>query len=418
MRDKTRSGWFVMVLLSIIFSCNSHENITFTESELNIIETPSKVGGEPNLYVSPSDHVYLSWVEYADDTTDVLLFSKLQDNVWSKPKEIARGGNWFVNWADFPSLIAFGSNDQEMMAHWLQKSAAGTFDYDVRISLSHDGGETWEDSFVPHRDSLPSEHGFVSMVPCSDSSTMAIWLDGRKTVGEGMDDHEGGHGHHGSMTLRGAVVDVKGALSYEEELDSKICDCCQTSAVKVGDDILAAYRDRSEEEIRDISVVKWSDGQWSNPVNVSKDNWKIAGCPVNGPSLAAYNDNVALTWFTMDGEQAKVKLAFSRDSGDQFGKAIRVDDGNPMGRVDVVMPSEKKAIVSYIERNDEGAVFKIKSIDHQGVIDHEMTISDFDASRSSGFPRMVRSSDQLIFAWTAVDSSTTSVTSAILNMMP
>ena len=47
---------------------------------------------------------------------------------------------------------------------------------------------------------------------------------------------------------------------------------------------VAVYRDRSPEEIRDISVVRLVDGVWTEPAPVHADNWMIEGCPVNGPA--------------------------------------------------------------------------------------------------------------------------------------
>ena len=49
---------------------------------------------------------------------------------------------------------------------------------------------------------------------------------------------------------------------------------------------VVVYRDRSEQEIRDISIVRLHDGKWSQPSSVFEDNWKINGCPVNGLSFA------------------------------------------------------------------------------------------------------------------------------------
>jgi len=271
----------------------------------------------------------LSWVEYLNDTTDALVFSKLENEKWSTPKTIATGSDWFVNWADFPSLVAYEDEGKTLAAHWLQKRAEGTYDYDVHIAQSKDGGDTWSSSFIPHRDSIAAEHGFVSMLPTSDNKIFATWLDGRNTKGEGHEEDSHGHGHHGAMTLRTAVFDENGKLSEEAELDNRICDCCQTSAAMTDDGVIVAYRDRSEKEIRDISIVRKVNGKWTTPKPVFNDNWLIAGCPVNGPALAANGKNVAIAWFTMSEEKPQVKVAFSDDSGANFSEPIRIDEGNP-----------------------------------------------------------------------------------------
>ena len=92
------------------------------------------------------------------------------------------GDNWFVNWADFPSLATLP--DGTLLAHWLRKSGPGTFTYDVQLAVSRDAGATWSEPLVPHRDGTESEHGFVSMAPEAGDRMCVAWLDGRSTVGD------------------------------------------------------------------------------------------------------------------------------------------------------------------------------------------------------------------------------------------
>ncbi|GLR16422.1 hypothetical protein GCM10007940_10370 [Portibacter lacus] len=397
-----------------LISCEEHSS-TSTELSVNEILSPSKNGGEPNLFVSDQGEVYLSWVEYLSDSTNALLFSKLKNDQWSAPKTIASGGNWFVNWADFPSLVVGGENEKYLAAHWLQKSDEGTYDYDIRIAQSADGGENWSSSFVPHRDSISAEHGFVSMLPQSNGKFFATWLDGRNTKGGGGHE-EGGHGHggHGAMTLRAAVFDQNGNLSEEAELDSRICDCCQTAAVETEEGIIVAYRDRSDEEIRDISVVRKVNGKWTTPKPVFNDLWRIEGCPVNGPSLDAIGKVVGLAWFTMSGEEPQVKVAFSNDNGAHFAEPLRIDGGNPLGRVDMVMISNNKALVSWQEETADGTALNVVQVSPNGIRGEILTIN-VTANHVRNFPRMVKSRNQIVFAWTEKGEET-HVKTAIMNL--
>ena len=343
------------------------------------------------------------------------MFSTLENENWTAPKTIATGSDWFVNWADFPSLVSSGKDGKYLAAHWLQKSANGSYDYDVQISQSKDGGQNWNPSFIPHRDSIAAEHGFVSMLPLSTEKIFATWLDGRNTKGEGHEDDSHGHGTSGAMTLRTAVFDKNGNLSEEAELDNRICDCCQTAAVKTKEGIIVAYRDRSEKEIRDISVVRKVNGNWTTPKSVSNDNWHIAGCPVNGPALDANGKHVALAWFTMSEEKPQVKMAFSNDNGANFGTPIRIDEGNPLGRVDVVMISKNEALISWLEQKEEGAAIKVVQVNEEGGVGEHITITESKTSRQSGFPRMVKNGNKIIFAWTHVDEAT-NVKTAIMDL--
>ena len=379
---------------------------------LKEISTPCVQGGEPNLFVSETGQVYLSWVEYLSDTTDALVFSKLESNRWSKPRTIASGSDWFVNWADFPSITAYKDGGQSIAAHWLQKSASGTYDYDVRIAQSTDGGQNWSRSFIPHKDGISAEHGFVSMVPISENKMFITWLDGRNTKGE--EHHAGDHGHHGAMSLRAAVFDKKGTLYEETELDNRICDCCQTTAAMTNQGVIVAYRDRSADEVRDISIVRNVNGKWTSPVPVFKDNWLIAGCPVNGPSLKAVGKNVAIAWYSMPDNKPQVKVAFSEDSGATFSSPIRVDGGNPLGRVDIELLSENEALVSWLEKDGEEALIKAVKVNADRISGETFVIAVTSATRRSGFPAMVRTGKEIVFAWTMVDKTTTIKTAKMI----
>lgn len=407
---------FVIVVLFLNACQNEQPKKYLSFTSPKEIATPCKEGGEPNLFTSETGMVYLSWVEYLNDTTDALRFSTLENGKWTSPKTIAKGSNWFVNWADFPSLVGYKDKGQSLASHWLQKRAAGTYDYDVHIAQSFDAGKTWQASFIPHRDSIAAEHGFVSMLPLSANKIFATWLDGRNTKGEGHTNKEHGHGHHGAMTLRSAIFDKSGALTQETELDNRICDCCQTSAALTDKGPIVAYRDRSETEVRDISVVRQIEGEWTSPKKVYNDNWKIAGCPVNGPVIKADGAFVAIAWYSMPKGKAEVKVAFSEDSGATFQPPIKIDRGNPLGRIAIELLPKKKALVSWLENGSKEATIRAVKIGLHGKIGDDFILAKTDAARDSGFPVMTKTGKQLVFAWTQVGEEKTSIKSAVIKL--
>ena len=348
----------------------------------------------------------------------MLAFANLVSNEWSAPQIIAQGNNWFVNWADFPSLVTYNNDSNQLAAHWLQKSAVGTYDYDVQIAQSSDGGEKWTKSFVPHTDGIAAEHGFVSMLPVGKDQIFATWLDGRFTKTE---NHSDGHDHEGqggAMTLRGAFFNAQGKLSGDIELDNKVCDCCSTTAALTKNGVIVAYRDRSEEEIRDISIVRQIGKDWTQPRNLYADNWEIAGCPVNGPKIIADGANkVAVAWYTMSNDQPQVNLALSSDAGANFSEPIQIDDGNPLGRVDLVFDN-KEIIVSWLENlGNEKAAIRLAKVQSNGQIEQRMTVTQTNPARSSGFPVMERLGNQLLIAWTEIldEDENTTVRTALVN---
>lgn len=368
-----------------------------TPAQVRELTSPAGTGsGQPNLAISPDGRVYLSWIERLGEGRFSLRFATLEKDGWSTPRVIAEGSNWFVNWADFPSMAALP--DGSLAAHWLVKSGQGTYEYDITISRSFDGGKTWSDPFIPHRDGAKAEHGFVSLFAAKDGSLAAVWLDGREMKPAGVS-----HDHtHGNMTLRYVKVKRDGALVDDAALDMRVCECCQTSAAMTADGPVVVYRDRSEaeKEIRDISIVRLKGNEWSAPRPVFQDGWRLNGCPVNGPAVAAAGRRVAVAWFTGADKTSRVKLAFSNDAGETFGQPAAVDDGNPAGRVDVLLLDDGSAMVCWLEKLPEGGAVRVRRVRPDGKLDDAVTVAPSGTARSNGFPQMARVGGELIFAWT------------------
>ncbi len=356
----------------------------------------SASSGQPNLTVAANGRVYLSWIDRLDGGRVALRFATREKEGWSTPRTIAEGANWFVNWADFPSMSVLP--DGSMAAHWLAKSGAGTYAYNVNLARSFDGGKTWSQPMIPHRDGTQTEHGFVSLLPSGKDAFTAIWLDGREMAGAS-DSHNADHGH-GAMTLRAAQVRRNNMLENEARLDAKVCECCQTSAAMTSLGPVVVYRDRSDQELRDISIVRLVNGNWTEPKSVFEDGWKINGCPVNGPAVAADGKRVAVAWFTGANNKSQVKLAFSNDAGATFDAPLAIDDGNPVGRVDVLLLPNGSAVVCWLEKVSTAGEIRIKHVKPDGTRGDAITIAATNTARSSGFPQMVRAGDSLIFAWT------------------
>ncbi len=218
------------------------------------------------------------------------------------------------------------------------------------------------------------------------------------------------------MQLGNARLGPDGGVTPNVMVDARICDCCQTSAAVTSQGPVVVYRDRSGEEIRDISVLRRVNGAWTEPARVHADDWHIEGCPVNGPAVDAEGDLVAVAWFTGARDTARVNVAFSSDAGATFGAPVRVDDGNPAGRVDVELDGAGRALVTWLERTgDAGAEVRIRAITREGAVSGPKVIATSQAARSSGFPRMVRSGNSLMIAWTQPgDTSRVRVATAAL----
>jgi hypothetical protein len=395
---------YLSILFLFLFSCRSESNKTIEPSSdkdprMTYLKSPSGTNSSlPRLY-SNGEELYMSWVETLD-SMNVLKYAVYSNDQWNVPEAIISGSDWFVNWADFPSLT---ENNENLLTSFLQKSADSTYTYDIKLNLYSKETDSWKKDFILHDDGTKSEHGFVSMLPWKEDQFFVTWLDGRNTVG-GHTDHDTHSVKGGGMTIRGAFLNRDGDKLMDIELDALTCDCCQTSAALITNGILVAYRDRSNEEIRDIAVVRYDTVKgWSRPMLIGNDHWKIPGCPVNGPSIDAIQDDVVIAWFTAANDNPSVNVAFSEDGGISFGMATRIDHGNAIGRVDVVMIDESNALIIWLEPNGDDVLIQLMEVSSDGVMGEAITISKTSAERASGFPQLEVLNGKAYIAWTSIE---------------
>ena len=358
----------------------------------------------PNLASDGKGRIWLSWVEPREGGGYRFKLSSADIRAgatpsWSAPQTLAEGANLLANWADFPSV--FVARDGTIAVHWLERGS-NRGEYGIRVRESRDGGRAWTDPITPHKDPPASvEHGFVSFFESASpgSSIGLIWLDGREMGGSHMAEGKGGN-----MTLRTAMV--MGTQSVGETvIDARVCECCQTSAARTDDGVAVAYRDRSDTNIRDIAVGRLRNGKWTSAI-VAPDNWQLDGCPVNGPSIAAVGNNVAVAWFSAKDSAPKVQVAFSKRDG-TFEAPIRVDSAITNGRVAVVMPSSDRVLVSQNERGSAfPATLMIREARRDGRVGDPVAVGPMTADRSSGFARMALAGKRLVVAWTDVRPGT------------
>lgn len=315
----------------------------------------------------------LSWYE---PKAKAVRVATLRNGTWSQPMTVAEGETVKANRADTPIVAADG--DTFVATYSVGKGHHGR---NVYVTRSSDGGKTWSKPVMPHPE-LVSEFGFVSLTPRGDM----VWLDGRGLPG--------GREGAGDMQFHYTRVKNDGTLGAVEPLDPRVCDCCPTAMTMTSAGLLIAYRDRSEDDVRDISVVRRTTNGWTKPKSVHADNWKINGCPVNGPALDARGADVALAWFTGADDDPRVYIAFSRDGGANFGKPYRVNTGKPAGRADVAFSGDG-VVVSWVE---DGALHA-RYVTLKGAMAAPVRIAE-----AAGLPRLATSKDNVAVAFAAGES--------------
>ena len=362
------------------------------------------VGGpatSPRLSGGPDNSLILSWLQPEGESV-ALRYSHYRDGRWSKAATVIEVEHMFVNWADLPSVVPLGNG--HLAAHWLQRTDGESYSYDTVFRQSLDNGATWSSSLVPHTDGTPTEHGFVSMFPI-DGGTGFIWLDGRKMLNDVTDDPTGS-----GMTLRAAVVGTDQSMQADQLIDDLICDCCQTDVAIAASGPVAVYRNRSTEEIRDIYVVRYLDGQWQTGEPLAHDGWEIAGCPVNGPSIAADGETVAVAWFTA-AEHPLVQVAISNDNGENFSDAIEIVRNETLGRAAIALLDDGEIAVSWLDAaNPSYSEVKVRRVMKDQTLGPIRIVAD--TANGLSVPQMVRVNADLVIAWTEKRDDSAHIASA------
>ena len=361
------------------------------------LDSPAGAGSVAPQLTTQGQRVILSWIE-GTGARAAVMFAERTASGWSNPLTVISGVKLVINSADVPSVRALP--DGMLVAQWLEESGPNPEAYDLRVAWSKDAGRTWSKPASPHHDGTKTQHGFASLFDAPGGGFGLVWLDGRATDPDTSE---------GDMALRSSAYRSNGDQAPEAVVDSRVCECCPTSTAATSEGVIVAFRDRSANEVRDIYVSRLVEGRWSTPVTVHKDGWTIEGCPVNGPAVSASGPNVAVAWFTVQRDEGRSFVAFSRDSGRTFGPPVRVDDVAALGRVQVAILNDGSAAVSWIEFAGGISRLKLRRVEPGGVRSDAVALAD---GMGAQHPRLARGRDELLVAWTESTRGTTQVRTA------
>ncbi len=398
----------LLCLAGIVAGCGNGPESTADYYAIRLLETPSGIDSvSPNLASGPVDTVVLSWIE-PDGDLDLLRYSVFDGHGWNRPRTVTSGDNWFVNWADFPSVVPL--SETLWAAHWLVRREAGGYAYDIYAAISRDAGNTWSAPFTPHTDNTDTEHGFVTIFPHHDGVGM-VWLDGRKFVNE----YDAKDVAASGMTLRAAVFGPDRTASEELLVDELICDCCQTDVAITPGGPVAVYRDRTVQEIRDIYLARYVDGAWQPGKPVGDDGWNIPGCPVNGPVIQASGSQLAVAWFSASNDQPRVQLAWSDDAGSTMSAPVEVAAGGVLGRVGAAMLPSGDMVVSWLSSAEGGrAELHLRRVSPSGQAGPDQAISEAAGVAAFSVPQLMLVGENLLVAWTESSGDSRRVRTALV----
>jgi hypothetical protein len=345
---------------------------------------------EPYLSASPRGLI-LSWLEHRGKGA-ALRFAERQNGAWSAASTVASSDNWFVSWADVPTVMRM--RDGTLVATAYPATEPLIEAYDLRLTYSRDEGKTWSRPVAPHHDGTKTQHGFASLFERADGGLGLVWLDGRDQE-LNKADPEGG-----AMALYYASFDKGWKQTAETLVNDRVCECCQTDVAVTDDGPVVAFRDRSPREVRDINVTRFEGGAWTQPRPLHVDGWQIDACPVNGPALSARGRVVAAAWFAVQDEKGHAFAAFSQDAGRSWSTPIRLDDEVSLGHVDIELLEDGSAVASWTEFAEQRSQLRIRQVKPSGARSKAVVVAGSGGGSLSGYPRLAQQGRELVLAWT------------------
>ena len=172
-------------------------------------------------------------------------------------------------------------------------------------------------------------------------------------------------------------------------MNARVCECCPTSVALAAGGPVAAFRDRSAEEVRDIHVVRRDGDKLGRPGAGVRQPLAGGQLPRERAGNRGHGNNIAVAWFEAPDDDGHAYVAFSSDAGKTFGKPVRVDDAASLGHVGVVMLDDGAAAVTWPEF-DNGSRFRVRRVEPSGARSAAKQIAGGEGPFVSGIPRIAR----------------------------
>ncbi|HEY7095685.1 MAG TPA: sialidase family protein [Terriglobales bacterium] len=355
------------------------------------LTNPSATGSLcPNQTLTGDGNVLLSWLEPSGDSL-ALRFAIRRGQGWTTPKTVVVRKN-FDKYAEAPPWVLMLPNGT-LISVWAEQLPPGKGKWPgnyLLSAVSSDSGQNWSQPVIIHSDRTDGEHSFGSLVSHDEDHAAIVWLDSR--------DYEVKH----TYRLMSAVISSSGSVSSETTVDDDVCTCCPTALISTLQGLMAAYRNHTSEEIRDIYTAREFSGKWQTGQPLKGENWHINGCPVNGPSLAVNQQNVVAVWFSSKEDKPSVQIAFSSNSGATFKTSTTLDSASQeksvLGKTAVTVLDSGDAIVSWIRRQGGKSEMILSRVRSDGTILSSQMIAE-GSSESFGYPRMQHNGSDVLLSW-------------------
>ena len=308
--------------------------------EAVLVSGEGEEASEPAIAIGPDGRILVAYVVKLGEAGDLYLrsFDPLKKET-SIPVRVNQLQGQVKTWYGDPPTITAGPGGK-IYVGWTAKYPDGKRGTILYMSISRDGGASFDEPVRVNDDTQPASHGMHSMAVAPDGRIYFAWLDERYLKSKPADATPTPHGGHENSNANSAPhpeeaeVEPNAELYFAMSADgtsfegknrrlaSDVCPCCKTATV-ISDKgrVAIGYRKVFNGDFRHIAVTSLNDfgDAWSQPVQVSDDGWRINACPVSGPALRWDGDELAIAWYS-GGETGPrgIYASRSRDGAQTF----------------------------------------------------------------------------------------------------
>jgi hypothetical protein len=296
-----------------------------------LLERPAR---DPSIAADAHGRVALTFVT-SDSTGKDLWLTVSRDSglTFGEPIRIDQRPASVASYPEGRPIAAFGPGGALAVA-WASRRPDTSGAVDLMARASGDGGATFGAAVVVNDDAEAAAdawswrrrlnprayHGFPALTFLPDGSLFAAWLDER---------HQR-PGDDPSRSTLYAAVSADGGETWGENLQVAhgVCSCCRPIASSdPAGRVALAYRS-GVDDLRDPALAVSLDGGRSFQVDtvVSTDQWRVAGCPDQGPALSWNGDRGGYyAWYTGAGRPGVYVMPWRPDRGTAGIKRLMAD---------------------------------------------------------------------------------------------
>lgn len=322
--------------------------------EESLILVSDRDAAEPSVAAATDGTIYVAWVEHLPEKrADVFLRRFGADGEpLSGAVRVNPETGTATAWRGDPPTVKVGG-DGGVYVVWTRRApVADGAATDLHLSVSRDGGKSFEAPVKINDDALPSDHGMHSLEIDRHGRVYVAWLDERylkneapeptnTTADANVAPHQ--HGEPNREVYLAISADGGKTFSANKKIAGNVCPCCKTSIAAAPDGtIYLAWRQVLDGDFRHVAVAASTDGgiNFAPFSVVSDDRWQISACPVSGAALSVDAMNkLTVVWFTAGGTGAPGIYRAESSGGRNFSERVLVS-GEAAGGTPVIMKDE------------------------------------------------------------------------------